>query len=83
MGERTSELLPKRASAFLYSCTNDKRCAISFALENHAKTALFLDADTRIHRALPTEVEVKAPLMTVYFEVIGRASDELLMERRC
>jgi hypothetical protein len=65
----------------LFSCINDKRCAISFALENHAKTALFLDADTRIHQALPPEVEVKAPLMTVYAPNLADQMEKYLSKR--
>jgi len=49
-----------------FRCVNDKRFAIAFALDHCAETAVFIDADTRIHRELPGEISVDSPITTVW-----------------
>jgi hypothetical protein len=50
----------------LFRCINDKRFPISIALRNHADTAIFLDADTRIRQTLPTHFAIQTPISTIW-----------------
>lgn len=50
----------------LFRCINDKRFAIEHALAGHADTAVFLDADTRITKNLPREIDFNSKISAIW-----------------
>lgn len=63
----------------LFRCLNDKRFALAAALEHHAATAVFVDADTRIHEALPASLELASPIATVYTPNLAEQAEKYLL----
>jgi hypothetical protein len=71
----------RHARVGLFHCINDKRYAMSYALENHARAAVFFDADTRIHEALPPKLETRSPLATIYAPNLADQMEKYLSKR--
>ncbi len=65
----------------LFRCLNDKRFAIAAALEHHAASTIFVDADTRIHEALPAQVTFPSPITTIYTPNLAEQVEKWLLPR--
>ena len=65
----------------LFRCLNDKRFALSAALDRHAAAAIFVDADTRIQEALPKDVEFNSPITTIYTPNLAEQAEKWLLPR--
>jgi len=61
-----------------FRCINDKRFAVLFALEHHAQEVVFIDADTRINRNLPAQVNSEAKIVTVLTPLLAEQANQWL-----
>jgi len=68
----------QQARTGFFRCINDKRFAVSFALQHHAEEVVFIDADTRIHKNLPEQVSSQAKIVTVYTPLLAEQANQEL-----